>query len=145
MYFCLSLSECRCQVVVKSNNSSMTLLNKTHTHRKKEKKLVHDSSSISITASVSTASDIHLTPDTCHNKDAQNTTTAIPREGVLVERQSKNKTTTTKKSQQQQQESTSRKQTLLQARVFSLSQEVSISLMAALVRQSVTQQLEWRK
>lgn len=72
----------------------MTLLNKTHTHRKKEKKLVHDSSSISITASVSTASDIHLTQsDTCHNKDAQNTTTAIPREGVLVERQSKTKTT----------------------------------------------------
>lgn len=122
----------------------MTLLNKTHTHRKKEKKLVHDSSSISITASVSTASDIHLTPDTPHNKDAQNTTTAIPREGVLVERQSKTKTAK-KKSQQQQQESTSRKQTLLQARVFSLSQEVSISLMAALVRQSVTQQLEWRK
>lgn len=122
----------------------MTLLNKTHTHRKKEKKLVHDSSSISITASVSTASDIHLTQsDTCHNKDAQNTTTAIPREGVLVERQSKTKKK--KKSQQQQQESTSRKQTLLQARVFSLSQEVSISLMAALVRQSVTQQLEWRK
>lgn len=85
----------------------MTLLNKTHTHRKKEKKLVHDSSSISITASVSTASDIHLTPDTRHNKDAQNTTTAIPREGVLVERQSKNKnqknkpTTTTRIHQQE--------------------------------------------
>lgn len=75
----------------------MTLLNKTHTHRKKEKKLVHDSSSISITASVSTASDIHLTPDTPHNKDAQNTTTAFPREGVLVERQSKTKTTKKKK------------------------------------------------
>lgn len=100
---------------------------------------MHDSSSISITASVSTASDIHLTPDTRHNKDAQNTTTAIPQEGVLVERQSK------KKKSQQQQQSTSRKQTLLQARVFSLSQEVSINLMAALVRQSVTQQLEWRK
>lgn len=80
----------------------MTLLNKTHTHRKKEKKLVHDSSSISITASVSTASDIHLIPDTPHNKDAQNTTTAFPREGVLVERQSKNKTKQNKKSQRQQ-------------------------------------------
>lgn len=83
----------------------MTLLNKTG----KKKKLVHDNSRISITASVSTASDIHLTPDTRHNKGAQNATTAIPREGVLVERHSK-----------KQEQSTSRESDTAAGKSFSL-------------------------
>lgn len=106
------MSFCVCvYVVVKSNNSTMTLFNKTkkacawwqpqHQHQPQR----------------TIVSDTRLTPDARHIKDTENATTSL-RESVLVDSQN------TDEANNQPQNSS-----CYMARVFSFSQEALINLM----------------
>lgn len=111
---------CGCQVVVKSNNSTLQQDKKACAWRQRQ----HQRTIVS---------DTRLTPDARHIKDTENATTSL-RESVLVDSQN------TDKANNQP-----RNSSCYMARVFSFSQEALINLMGALVRRTVAQHSWWEK